>query len=416
MQFFRFHRSGLTLAAVSLTTYSLFAQEAIPPSAEPTYVLDAGKQHELRVYPFAIAGKWGLIDEAGKTLIRAQFDSIGAFHQPYGKRSYATYFHRGKAGILHQSGNVVLAADNYDGIDHNGHLYEPVITRKANKFGMLSALRPGTLQEVLPVEYDEITSYPFGETRKQYVVRKDKLCGVASSSGEWAVPLAYDSCRIVNVGFLANTVRLVKADRIFLYTERGELREVTGLSGQALAQRLVEATEFSSSQMTVVGDPGFGEDSTGNTAQPTLRIVALKQGGFRIEYTTLTTDGQVRKGQWETKLYRKLEKFGYGPAGQGGTFRLLAQTVNGKWGLIDESGRIALPIMYDHIGEVRDGSYFAFIRQGKYWGAISERGELNLPPRYLRVAEAGAYSLFCVDAAGRKAYWANGKVHLPKEK
>ena len=420
MQFFRFHRSGLTLAAVSLTTYSLFAQEAIPPSAEPTYVLDAGKQHELRVYPFAIAGKWGLIDEAGKTLIRAQFDSIGTFQQHYGE-PYATFFHRGKAGILHRSGKLILPAAEYDDIEHDGYLYDPGITRKGKKYGLVRVVKPGKPEQVLAPEYDEMV--PYRENGKHYIVRKNNVFGVMSSGGVWEVPLEYDSARIAEGSGFASAVRLVKGNRKYMYTETGRLQEVTGLSDEAASKQLEDATRYSGGGEVMVGYPLVSEDSTQERVQPDLHIETLHPGSYRVKFTTVTDNAQVRRGTWESKSYRKLERFGYHAVGAGGAFRLRAQATNGKWGILDETGRVILPVVYDQIKanfdlEEKEAVFitwsYALTRQGKLWGAISERCEVLLPNRYLRVADAGTGSLFCVDAAGRKAYWANGKVHLPK--
>jgi WG containing repeat len=134
--------------------------------------------------------------------------------------------------------------------------------------------------------------------------------------------------------------------------------------------------------------------------------------------------GDSSTGKWQSNDYINLKRLHLMWDAQG-TFSIIAQKKNLKYGVINEKNKVKLPFVYDEIKLSFDFNEplseetfiqwnFATIRKGNKYGIISENGEVLLEAKYTYVRDAGQFRLFWINDKGQKGYWMNDQIYYPK--
>ena len=78
--------------------------------------------------------------------------------------------------------------------------------------------------------------------------------------------------------------------------------------------------------------------------------------------------------------------------------------LNGKWGIIDETGKVVVECKYDYIGLFNDG--FARVELNDKWGYIDETGKEVIECKYDYIYYANRNGFFHVQLNGEE-FWIN---------
>ena len=183
-------------------------------------VKDSGKPIEIKNYTYYVAyenGKFGVINNYGETVIEPSYDEIISIPKSSESIFICTYDVDDKNGTyktkaINEKGELILAGyDKIEAIDNfdskQNVWYEDNVLRvsKNGKYGIINF----DGQEILPCEYDEITSLK--GTKSNFIVKKDGNVGLVNEIGQTIVNTEYKNILALKEGYKSEYI-IVNAD------------------------------------------------------------------------------------------------------------------------------------------------------------------------------------------------------------
>jgi|GEM_PF-6311317 len=155
------------------------APEVVKPQYD--YVEDGGSSSDIiRVRK---DGKWGLIDERGKEIVKPQYDDIGWIFS----KNRIKVERDGKWGFIDKKGREIVKPQYDDVADFMFEVEDMTSVKRGSKWGFIN--KEG--KEVVKPKYDHVESFI---TRDGTVcVKNNGKWGLINKEGEEIVPLEYDS-------------------------------------------------------------------------------------------------------------------------------------------------------------------------------------------------------------------------------
>ncbi len=331
-----------------------------------------------------------------------------------------------KAGIIHQGGFTVLEPE-YDGAELLDETF--IAVQKEGREGLVAY----TGREIMPVAYDEIKSLPggvvaFRRDKRFALITRDKLL----AGKDTALRFTYDRVEPLRKGYfkvcsdsteailnpkletvLSAPGRIVALGNHWA-TSRNHLWQLHDESGKVIADTLFD--ELMGNEAFLAGRKGDNWALWRSNIAPRLKFdydtvmllgpegFAVKQGNASFAY--FRPDNFVKLGSfarlsllrlpnsshyWLQVEDRAGKKGLYSPGGgvvlpmryeKSVPWRadLFCVQLNGKYGVVNQSGKVMLPPGYAALDYNPDGS-IATLRDGKF-GLIHSARETNIQPQY----------------------------------
>ncbi|HZY82186.1 MAG TPA: WG repeat-containing protein [Cyclobacteriaceae bacterium] len=379
------------------------------------------------VYPYSDGKKWGLTNEAREVLLAPQIDENFRFYADKSARVKVN----GKVGVLAPTGKFTLPP-KYDAVQdlsseygtakiggkqigvnmktgkEFGAAFDEVMeycfcetnyykVRSGKKFGLLD---PATSKLVGKL-YDNV-EFDF-ENRKAVKVTLNKKQGVIEmTSGKVLVPIAYD--RVDESYYSGGGVSMVSGYKAINGTT------AKGFSHDGKEVELTAENDMGIAEMVVMEEPrGDGSNSDNR------ELFVYSQGNNQWKITF------ENRGYSQTEIleaitidgYDKVEKIPdmwYPPQ----HIQYVRATKNGKVGLLDQTGKVVIPIEYDEVNG-KDREYYITKLNGLY--GIIDKTPFEVRKPELKSVGEYSYNLsaWLVELPdGRKGYLTpKGKILIP---
>lgn len=331
-------------------------------------------------YPFKRNGFMGFMNEAGEVKIEAEYQNVSFF-----KEGLALVLKNDKYGYIDKKNQVVIPC-TYDAASdfEEGR----AVVEKDDKMGMID--RNGTF--ILPLSYEDIGQLRFGlcevKDAQTYaycdkngkvklagpfteafsfqpdgVVAVDSLFGLIDTLGNYKIKPVYQS-----LNYLNDTLLIFEKEGLYgLVTSSGA--EVTQAIYQSIG-RLIE------NRILVTRN-----DKIGYLNEKGIEVIACVYDVF----SNFQNLGNF------TGMYAKVKQ-------------------KGKFGVIDLTGKVLIPFVYQNLGEV--STYLAFTK-GKKWGYIDLKNKLFLPGKYEK-AESFVENFAIVEEKGKFGLInVKGELYIP---
>ena len=221
---------------------------------------------------------------------------------------------------------------------------------------------------VIPFEYDYADTFSEGLA----VVSKDNMYGYIDKTGKTVIPFGYE----LAFGFSEGLAAVSEYGKYGFINQSGKI---------VIPIELDYASKFSEGLAFVAKSEGGGSanwgyiDKSGNTAIPCVYLSANDfKGGISL----------VGMGDGSGNAY--IDKTGKVIAKHADYLSVLSfseglaavREVDGKWGFIDSTGRIAIACEYEAVGEQGFSSGLAAVKLDNKWGFIDTAGDIAIPCEY----------------------------------
>lgn len=308
------------------------------------------KYIKLKLLPFKSEALYGFMDYSGETIISAQYEQLGFF-----KEGLALAMKNGRFGYIDKGNRTII-----------------------------------------PFIYDEATEFEQG---RAIVTVKEKQ-GMIDRSGDIIFPLEFE-----DIGILSEGLIYAAKDSLYGYFDKNFNPRVsykfdeayTFIDGKAKVQ-IGEKQAFIDEYGTYVVPPGFGSISFFNDSllifeddeyfglmRKNCELVIQAQydeiGILSLNRALVVYEDQVGYVDGAGKLVIKTLYETFPNYVKRGQFKsnLAIVKLRGKYGIIDQNGKVILPISFTDIGDV--SSLIAFSK-GKGWGFMDQTGKIILPAEY----------------------------------
>ncbi len=312
----------------------------------------------------ACEGKWGLVNNKGKTIIPCKYDGI-EFLENTDNKIVRVYVQEPKYGLIDTLGRIAVSAE-YDEI---GSFAEGRLAVKRNGiWGFVNA--DGV--EVIPCRFREVRDFSQGLA----AVKLGYKWGFIDKNGDVLIDFKYRRAGNFKEGLA------------WVYDETGA-GFINPEDEFVISSRFEKAFDFAFGVARVVDKGKFGLiDKTGKFVQrPSYsdisdfnhhRLAVVRYGGDRVRYGLINARGQ----KITPEDYASIAPFSEGLA-----------AVKGKngYGFIDTTGVLAIPEIYDKVSGFSSGRAVAYL--GGQCGYIDKTGNITAPFQFSR----------CQDYAGERA-------------
>lgn len=285
-------------------------------------------------------GKWGFVNKEGTVIVPIKYDKVGKFVE--GRASVKI---NEKWGFVDSSGREVISPQ-YDyirgflsfdsGFDHEFKNGYSVVTKSDEKGAVTQGLIDKNGSMIIPFyKFFLLNDYCEGLIRVCQPVMENgkevRKYGFINLQGETVIPFKYESA-----GNFSDGLAYVKLN----------------------------------------GKEGF-IDKSGRTVIPFKYDSAL---GFDHGLAWVKLDGKtgyINKQGIEVIPVGKYSDYGAGSMGGDG---YKSAKLNGKYGVVDKTGKVLVPFKYDKINSFTDG--VSCVQLNGKWGAIDRYGQIVLPIKY----------------------------------
>lgn len=392
-----------TFLAVNRILYPELIKMLVEPSLDYEWIIPY--DDEL-LWVVSKEQKFGFIDKKGNTVVPAVYDYINAFRE-----GLAGAGKDGKAGYIDRNGNTVIDFI-YDGAyDFNSGL--AVVFAGDYKRGAIN--KDGEI--VIPFIYREFTEFKDGYAS----ARKNGGWGIIDGNGEIVVPFEYD--------YIYN-----RSDGFFTFY-KNEKFGLMSTDGEIICGEYDFIGEFKEGLAAVRKDEKFGYiDMSGELVIPAiydrvydfnsegLSLVSLPHGGIQSYYNSIRYKWEIIDKTGETVVaipdrYTYVSEFSddlavVGNFDSGGTGYRGRRI---KYGYIDKTGKLAIPMIYDNAQSFENG--LAVVGVGDKTGVIDKAGDEVIPLVYdgnIRII--GERQLMIAETNGKFGILnKNGDIILPFE-
>lgn len=351
------------------------------------YDADKNIWYEDNVFRVQKDGKFGLINYSGKKLLECEYDSINPI---YGIENSLVIEKDGKFGLSDDSGNIVLEP-KYKQIDKIGEDYKNgyIVVNDNNKYGIIGFDK----SNILDIKYDDIKGIT-GENL--YAVKENGKYTLVDKSGEKKINKDFeDVLEISNEGIVAkmntkygvtdlegNTKISFKYDELKhtkgnnFIAKDGNKYGVVDLEGTVVFPIESTKIEYISSGNFIISD----------TVQDGKTVSKVYNEEYQEKITGEILEINTSKGYIKVKANDEYKYYNFKFEEKAAsqlltTNKLFVSKKDGKYGFIDESGKVVVDYIYDDATEQNINGY-AGIKKDGVWGAIDVNGKVVVEPKY----------------------------------
>lgn len=343
--------------------------------------------YEKNVFKVQKNDKYGLINYSGKSLLECEYDEIEPI---YGIENSLVIKKDGKYGLCDDSGNIIIdtkykAIGKIEDDYKNGY----VVVSENDKYGIIGIDK----SVILETKYDEVKSvcgeniYTIKENGKYYIINKagDKILSkgfedVLEINKDYIVIKNNGKCGVVDIHGETkltpkyNSLTYKSGDDYIAKT--GDKFGIINLDGTSkIAEEYVDIKYIGAGNFVVANYEENGKifskvyDSN----------YELKITGEILEINT--SKGYIRVRQNDEYKYYNF-KFEEKVASQIFTNNaLFLSKKDGKYGFIDNTGKVIVNYIYDDATE-QNSSGYAGIKKDGLWGSINLNGKVVIEPTY----------------------------------
>lgn len=340
-------------------------------------------------------GKWGCIDSFGNTVIETKYEGLDKFDL----KGRARVIYNGKFGIVDCGGAEVIST-GYDYIYPFGNL-SVAVAQLGSRYGAVNL--DGSV--AVHFEYDYL--YSFADNPSTVAYRNNEF-SIISTDG---LPVTDKTYRYIEE--FKNGIALAYAEGygyIDLYgNEVIDCVHTDVKQGTAISVFLKKDGKWGLFLPNGENVSGYVYNNAGDFENGLSAVSIIKEGKEKYGYVNDSGDIIIPFD------YSYAQKFKYGKAivvkdGKHGIIDYEGRTVipfeytgfnpsydynviaaadkNSKWGLIGFDNKVILPFIYDYIFEFESG-FAAVLKDGKY-GVIDVNGDIAIPIEYKSLEDAYA--------------------------
>jgi len=309
--------------------------------------------------------KWGVIDNKGQVVIRAEYDSLGNFNL-----GLAPFKKNNKWGYIDKTQSIIIPAqfDMADTFTDNGRAR----VRLKGKYGFIN--RNGIF--VIYPEFDAAENFD------RHGFAKVKI---ASPNTDFNTRKRLNKFRTGLIDDLGATVIPLKFDQINDYTPAGFIVKYQGKSGLYDKYGKGVLPPIYDRVLINVHDTNFHLQKSGKHGLVDFNgeIVLPFEYDFIIyfeksELVVVHRDGQSGFANRRGKIVIPIKFESAWPLDDYGFARV---KVDGKWGYIDKTGKMVIPAKYDEVSTF-GGAGLAAVKTSGKWGYINQTGDMVIQPKY----------------------------------
>ena len=355
--------------------------------AIPNYDENNNLWYEEDVLKVQKDGKWGMIDNSGKELVKAEYDSIQALQ---GVKNAFLIQKEGKYGVVDNEGRNILDA-NYAEITNLGETNRDgyIVKDDTGLYGIVDASK----NVILENQYQEIEKV-YGNDL--YVVSQDGKQKVVNANGEDVLAEGFDQIAAILETKDAGVI-YISGGKYGIMTLTGEVKveaqyddlsEVKAnifVATKGDKQGIIdidnnEKVPFNYQTITYneIGDIYVAEDENFNS-QVMNNQFEVKQTGILIEINTDAGYFELRQNDAYKYYNFRFEEKDKKEILSNHTLYL--DKKDNQYGYIDKDGNVVVEYMYDDATEQNEYGFAAVKKDGK-WGAINNKGEVVQEPIY----------------------------------
>ncbi len=329
-------------------------------------------------------GKYGLINFLGRELLSCEYDSINSLE---GVKNSLITVKDGKYGLVDNSGNIIIE-NIYTEIKPLTDKYEDgyIVKDENGKYGLINYNK----KQLLKCEYDEIQNvYGSG----LYVVKSNGIVKLLNSDGDTKLENKFNKVTSID-----NSNLIIRSSSKYgIMTHGGETKVESNYDylsyisdGNYIAKKdgkygvinLSNETkvEFTYTNMTYMKDENFIE------AEREDGLTDLMDTDFNIKVTGIVSEINTNKGYVKVRVNGEYKYYNFKLENKTAKEIFTINTLfmdkkDGKYGFVDKNGIVIVDYIYDDATEQNDYGYAAVKSNGK-WGAIDQSGKLAINPSY----------------------------------
>ena len=347
-------------------------------------------------FPVYTQGKWGVIDQTGKTIIAPAWDEmitipdsnsdvfICRYDADYEQQTYKTKVINQKNQEIIKGYDEVSALEN---IDENQNLfYLPGVlkVRKGTQYGLVDF----SGKEILPVEYTQIKA--LAGIENSILVQKEDKWGLVDTKADTIIPVAYQEIQAIGNQY-QNGYIVINDDKqygvidftkkVILECNYEEIKPITG-NGLYVVKEDGKQKVINKDKETVL-DSGF--DDIAQIAAEHLVFVKNKK------YGVMDKTGKIEiPANYDEISYLTGENY-------------LAKS-KGKYGIVDRNNETKVEFAYDAISMPKDSGIYILDKnteesshilnsnlEEKLTGIVSD---INVEKGYLRIYQEEDYTYY----------------------
>lgn len=349
--------------------------------------------------------KWGLIDKTGKQIAPVVYDVILGFEYDF-KDGMALFMNKGKYGLINSKGKIIAPAV-YDQIEPFSEGLARV--SKGGKFGFINTIG----KVVVPLKYDRANlGFKEGLSAVAVKVGNDRTgykFGYIDKNGKEVIPLKYTFANDFSEGlawvatgksYNVKYGAINKYGKTIIPFKYIEVRDFS--SGIARVDEGGNNDHYINKTGKVVISSGFDNGSDCKEGMVWTESLVGYGSWYTLRDNTgkkIPLDGPIysasdfkdglsrisKQGGYSTFIDKKGKEI-YHAVSSISEFKdgyALVQDIVGdqaKYGMIDRTGKVVVPFMYDSIGDFSEG--LAVARMGQKNGFIDKTGNLVLEIPY----------------------------------
>ncbi|MEO5600039.1 MAG: WG repeat-containing protein [Cyclobacteriaceae bacterium] len=336
-------------------------------------------------YAIKVSGKVHLTNNLFKPLHKGHFSSVSPI-----RKGKVVFQNGNKKGLINAQGKILLTAKYNDLIINEPYLLASVSIGTKNRWVVLDSAGE-TLSEK---NYEEIA--PFNG--KYFAVRNRNYWGAVNAQGKEFVACVHDSLLQQNgshvvVKFKGNygiinldenwiitpqphTLQLLDDERYFEFVGKTTfLKSLTGniiyfsdnlleFKGDYLLENLPTGAFWIIDLNGIISDRSYQPESAEKIFHPSEGLRAIRKDG---KYGFIDDRGRLRIAN----RYDDVKPFSNG---------LAAIKIRNKWGFIDDQENIIIQPVYEAVESFRNG--YAIVSQNQLFGIVSGNSKVVLPLRY----------------------------------
>lgn len=300
---------------------------------------------QARIFGYQREGKWGLLDTTGVEITKPLYDKIEFqfFNRNAGSNpnNLIKVMINKKWGLIDRNGNKLLDLE-YDELSNR---YSGLsLAKKDGKYGLLSK----DIKLITPIKYDEIMLQDQDFQIEKFIpVRINKKIGLINSKGDEIIPVKYD---YVNRAFSHGFSKVSIGKKMGLFDLNGKM---------VFPLIYDDITVNEDGFHTVQKDGLWGVINRSHEI-----ILPIAYGDIVRIYGQNT----LRDAALTTTRAKYCANY------------------KGKEGLLDSTGKIIIPFLYDRIMQITDNSIIA--SKGEYVGVVDWEGNIIVPFIYSTIVDS----------------------------
>ena len=295
--------------------------------------------------------KYGIVDSDGKTVIQAQYADIDILGKD-NKSGFIVKNDSGKYGIVDYSNTQILEI-KYDSIEkvYGNNMYVVTTSGKqklVNKSG----------EDVLTTGFDSIKQILANQENAIIYVKSNKY-GVMNTNGDVLIEAQYDNLEETKVG-------------MFIASKDGKYGIVDINKEEKLP------FEYTSISFNEKADLYIAEDSNFNSK--------ILNSSLEVKATGILSELNESKGYFKLRVDDgyKYYNFKFEEKKESDIFStrtLFLSKKDGKYGFVDNNGKVVVDYIYDDAMEQNEYGFVAVKKDGR-WGSLDGKGNIVQEPIY----------------------------------